>query len=138
MSGIKVLVVDDTAFMRMLMRAILEELGHQVVGEARNGIEAISMYQRIRPELVTMDITMPELDGISAVKKIKSIDPSAKIIMCSAMGQREMVLEAVRSGASDFVVKPVHRDRLIEAIQRVFVDHFKNETEKNIHVTEGV
>jgi len=115
----KVMVVDDTAFMRMMMRNILEDLGHEVVGEASNGVQAVQMYQQLRPHLVTMDITMPEMDGVSAVKKIKQMDPGAKIIMCSAMGQRDMVLDALFNGASDFVVKPIQKDRMIEAINKL-------------------
>ncbi|MBW7455116.1 response regulator [Paenibacillus sepulcri] len=120
MNGIKVMVVDDTAFMRMMMRGLLESLGLEVVAEAGNGIEAVNLYKRVRPQLVTMDITMPEMDGVSALKNIKQVDPAAKIIMCSAMGQREMVLEAIRSGACDFVVKPVQKERLAEAISNHF------------------
>lgn len=120
MESIKIMVVDDTSFMRTMMRSILEELGHHVVAEAGNGVEAIQTYKLVRPELVTMDITMPELDGISAVKEIKQVDPSAKIIMCSALGHRSMIIEAIRSGASDFILKPVHKDRVAEAIHNAF------------------
>jgi two-component system chemotaxis response regulator CheY len=120
MDGIKVMVVDDTAFMRMVMRSLLEGMGHKVVAEAANGAEAVRMYQTVRPDLITMDITMPELDGISAVRKIKQMDSSARIIMCSAMGQREMVLEAIRNGAADFVVKPVQKERLLAAVSVAF------------------
>jgi two-component system, chemotaxis family, chemotaxis protein CheY len=119
LDGLRVMVVDDTAFMRMMMRNILEDLGHEVVGEAQNGLQAVQMYQQLRPGLVTMDITMPEMDGIGAVKKIMQIDPAAKIVMCSAMGQRELVLDAIFSGASDFVVKPIQKDRIIEAINNI-------------------
>lgn len=119
MNKIKVMIVDDTAFMRMIMRSIIEELGHEVIAEASNGLEAVNMYHSFRPDLITMDITMPEMDGVSAVKKIKTMDASAKIVMCSAMGQREMVLDAIRNGASDFVVKPIQKERVSEAIQKV-------------------
>lgn len=115
-----VMVVDDTAFMRMAMRIIMEELGHEVVAEAQNGAEAVSMYHYIRPDLVTMDITMPEMDGVSALRKIKTMDASAKVVMCSAMGQREVVLDAIRSGASDFVCKPIQKERVYEAIRKTF------------------
>lgn len=114
-----VMVVDDTAFMRMVMRGMLEEMGMSVVAEARNGKEAVDLYDKLLPDLVTMDITMPEMDGIDALKHIKGRHPQAKIVMCSAMGQRDMVLEAIRSGAADFVVKPVQKDRLQEAIAKI-------------------
>ncbi|WP_079911976.1 response regulator [Paenibacillus sp. 32352] len=114
-----VMVVDDTAFMRMVMRGMLEEMGMNVVAEARNGKEAVDLYDKVLPDLVTMDITMPEMDGIDALKHIKGRHPQAKIVMCSAMGQRDMVLEAIRSGAADFVVKPVQKDRLQEAVAKI-------------------
>ncbi|NEW08011.1 response regulator [Paenibacillus sp. SYP-B3998] len=116
----KVLVVDDTAFMRMVLRSLLEQMSHDVIAEAKNGKEAVDLYSRFMPDLVTMDITMPEMDGIEAVKQIKMINKDAKIIMCSAMGQRQMVLDAIRSGASDFVIKPIQKERLEEAIDKVF------------------
>ncbi|TBL77283.1 response regulator [Paenibacillus thalictri] len=114
-----VMVVDDTAFMRMVMRGILEGMGMDVAAEAQNGEEAVRLYEKIRPDLVTMDITMPEMDGIAALKQIRDMDPAAKIIMCSAMGQRDMVLEALRSGAQDFIVKPLQKDRVEQAIQKI-------------------
>lgn len=116
----KIMVVDDTAFMRTVMRTIVEELGHEVVAEAENGAEAVSMYHFVRPDLITMDITMPEMDGVSALRKIKTMDADAKVVMCSAMGQRDMVLDAIRSGASDFVVKPIQKERVSEAIRKTF------------------
>jgi two-component system chemotaxis response regulator CheY len=115
----KVLVVDDAAFMRMMLKDILIKNGFMVVGEASNGSEATLKYQELNPDVVTMDITMPEMDGISAVKEIIKIDPSAKIIMCSAMGQQAMVLEAIQAGARDFVVKPFQEDRVIDALTKV-------------------
>ena len=115
----QVLVVDDAAFMRMMLKDILTKNGMQVVGEANNGIEAIEMYQELKPDIVTMDITMPEMDGITAVKQIRNLDPNARIIMCSAMGQQPMVLEAIQAGAKDFVVKPFQADRVIDSIQKV-------------------
>lgn len=115
-----VLVTDDTAFMRIMMCSLLESMGFKVIAEAGNGKEAVEMYGRFRPDLVTMDITMPEMDGIEALKQIKKIDAEAKVIMCSAMGQRQMVLDAIRSGASDFVVKPIQKERLQEAVGKLF------------------
>lgn len=111
----KVVVVDDASFMRMMLKDILSKNGFEVVGEAENGIEAIAKYTELKPDLVTMDITMPELDGVEAVKKIKEINPEAKIVMCSAMGQKAMVIEAIQAGATDFIVKPFQADRVIEA-----------------------
>ncbi|WP_405083177.1 response regulator [Paenibacillus chitinolyticus] len=106
--------------MRTLVRMFLEQMGHTVIGEAQNGKEAVDLYGLLKPDLVTMDITMPEMDGLEAVKRIKSADPDAKIIMCSAMGQQQVVMEAIRSGASDFVVKPIQKERLQEAVEKLF------------------
>ncbi|MDT8901304.1 response regulator [Anaeroselena agilis] len=116
--AIKVLIVDDAAFMRMMIKDILTKNGFEVVGEAENGAKAVEKFQELRPDLTTMDITMPEMDGISAVKQIKKIDPGAKVIMCSAMGQQAMVIEAIQSGARDFIVKPFQPDRVLEAIRK--------------------
>ena len=116
--AIKVLVVDDAAFMRMMLRDILSKNGYEVVGEAENGMKAVEKYQELHPDLTTMDITMPEMDGISAVKAIRKIDPNAKIIMCSAMGQQAMVIEAIQAGARDFIVKPFQADRVLEAVRK--------------------
>lgn len=115
----KVLIVDDAAFMRMMIKDILQKNGFEVVGEACNGIEAVNLYKKERPDVVTMDITMPDMDGIEAVKEIRAFDPSAKIIMCSAMGQQSMVMDAIKSGAKDFIVKPFQADRVLEAIRKV-------------------
>lgn len=115
----KVLIVDDAAFMRMMIKDILEKNGFEVIGEANNGIKAVELYKKERPDVVTMDITMPDMDGIEAVKAIKIFDPTAKIIMCSAMGQQTMVMDAIRAGARDFIVKPFQADRVIEAIKKV-------------------
>lgn len=112
----KVLIVDDAAFMRMMIKDILTKNGYEVVGEAANGLKAVELYKKERPDVVTMDITMPEMDGIEAVKEIKAFDASARIIMCSAMGQQSMVMDAIRAGARDFIVKPFQADRVLEAI----------------------
>ena len=114
--GTKVLIVDDAAFMRMMLRDILSKNGFDVVGEADNGKVAVQMYKELKPDVVTMDITMPEMDGIAAVKEIKAGDPAAKVVMVSAMGQQAMVIEAIRSGAADFIVKPFQPDRVLEAL----------------------
>ncbi|WP_068784709.1 response regulator [Paenibacillus phocaensis] len=115
----RVMVVDDAAFMRMVIRQMLQEDGHEVVAEAKDGLEAVRFYDTWTPDLVTMDITMPEMDGIAAVQAIKGIDPNAKIIMCSAMGQQKMVVQAIQAGALDFVVKPFQKERVTEAIRKV-------------------
>ncbi len=116
--GAKVLVVDDAAFMRMMIKDILGKNGYEIVGEAENGQKAVEKYQELKPDLTTMDITMPEMDGITAVKEIKKLDPAAKVIMCSAMGQQAMVIEAIQSGARDFIVKPFQPDRVLEAVRK--------------------
>ncbi|MCM3715139.1 response regulator [Halalkalibacter oceani] len=114
-----ILIVDDAAFMRMMIKDILSKNGFEVVGEAANGAEAVEKYKELNPDLVTMDITMPEMDGIQALKEIKQIDGGAKVIMCSAMGQQSMVIDAIQSGAKDFIVKPFQADRVLEAIKKV-------------------
>jgi two-component system chemotaxis response regulator CheY len=116
--AIRVLIVDDAAFMRMMVKDILSKNGYEVVGEAENGAKAIEKWQELKPDLTTMDITMPEMDGISAVKAIKKLDPTAKVIMCSAMGQQAMVVEAIQAGARDFIVKPFQPDRVLEAVRK--------------------
>jgi two-component system chemotaxis response regulator CheY len=114
----KILVVDDAAFMRMMIKDILGKNGYEVVGEAQDGAVAVEKYKELKPDLVTMDITMPEMDGIAALKEIKKFDPNAKVIMCSAMGQQAMVIDAIQAGAKDFIVKPFQADRVIEAIKK--------------------
>ncbi|MED3664452.1 response regulator [Geobacillus stearothermophilus] len=114
----RVLVVDDAAFMRMMIKDILTKNGHEVVAEAADGRQAVEKYKETRPDIVTMDITMPEMDGITALKEIKKIDSNAKVIMCSVMGQQAMVIDAIQAGAKDFVVKPFQADRVIEAINK--------------------
>ena len=115
----KVLIVDDAAFMRIKLKDILEKNNYEVVGEAENGIEAIEKYKEVSPDIVTMDITMPEMDGVEALKEIKAFDPNAKILMCSAMGQQSMVMDAIRAGAVDFIVKPFDTERVIHALDKV-------------------
>lgn len=115
----KVLIVDDAAFMRMMIKDILVKNGFEISGEAPNGLKAIELYKADKPDVVTLDITMPEMDGIQALKGIRNYDPNAKVIMCSAMGQQAMVMEAIKSGAKDFIVKPFQAERVIEAIKKV-------------------
>lgn len=115
----RVLIVDDAAFMRMMIKDILTKNGYEVVGEAENGQKAVEKYKELTPDLTLMDITMPEMDGIQAVKNIKAIDGAAKIVMCSAMGQQAMVIESIQAGARDFIVKPFQAERVLEAVRKV-------------------
>ena len=112
----RVLVVDDAAFMRKMVSDALTKGGHEVVGEAGDGIEAIARYQELRPEVTTLDITMPEKDGLAALREIIAIDPAARVVMCSALGQESKVLESIKLGARDFVVKPFKPERVLEAV----------------------
>ena len=114
-----ILICDDAAFMRMMIKDILTKNGYNVVGEAENGAKGVEKYNELKPDLVLMDITMPEMDGIAALKAIKANDPGASVIMCSAMGQQAMVIESIQSGAKDFIVKPFQADRVIEAVKKV-------------------
>ena len=113
-----VLICDDAAFMRVMIKDILTKNGYEVAGEAENGLKAVEKYNETKPDLVMMDITMPEMDGIQALKGIKAIDPGANVIMCSAMGQQAMVIESIQSGAKDFIVKPFQADRVLEAVKK--------------------
>ena len=114
-----ILICDDAAFMRMMIKDILTKNGYNIAGEAENGAKAVEKYAELKPDLVLMDITMPEMDGIEALKKIKASDPGASVIMCSAMGQQAMVIEAIQGGAKDFIVKPFQPDRVLEAVKKV-------------------
>jgi two-component system chemotaxis response regulator CheY len=114
----KILIVDDAAFMRMMIKEILTKNGFDVVGEASDGQQAIEKFKELEPDLVTMDITMPEMDGVTALKEIKKLNPNSKVIMCSAMGQQAMVIDAIQAGAKDFIVKPFQAERVLEAINK--------------------
>jgi two-component system chemotaxis response regulator CheY len=114
-----VLVCDDAIFMRTMISDILTQAGFEVVGEAESGTQAVEKYHALKPDLVTMDIVMPDMGGIEAVREICKTDPDAKILMCSAMGQQALVVEAIQAGAKDFVVKPFQPSRVLEAVQRV-------------------
>lgn len=114
-----ILICDDAAFMRMMIKDILTKNGYNVAGEAENGVKAIEKYNEVKPDLVLMDITMPEMDGIQALKEIKAADSNALVIMCSAMGQQAMVIESIQAGAKDFIVKPFQADRVLEAVKKV-------------------
>jgi two-component system chemotaxis response regulator CheY len=115
----RILVVDDAAFMRKLLCDTLRAGGHEVVGEGRTGEEAVTLFRELRPDVVTLDITMPEKDGMAALREILGVDPAARVIMCSALGQETKVLESIRAGARDFVVKPFQPDRVLDAVGRV-------------------
>lgn len=115
----RILIVDDAKFMRLILTNIIKKSNHVVVGEGETGQEAIRLYRETKPDLVTMDITMPEMSGLEALKEIKRDFPEAKIIMCSAMGQQKIVVEAIEAGAKDFIVKPFDENRVIDAINRL-------------------
>lgn len=119
MENIRFLVVDDAIFMRTILKKMLEEAGYNVVGEAGNGAQAIEMAQKLQPDIITLDITMPEMDGIKAIEQILKVSPNSKIIMCSAMGHQSKVVEAVKAGAKDFIVKPFEKNRVLQAIHNV-------------------
>ncbi|GBF35105.1 chemotaxis regulator CheY [Desulfocucumis palustris] len=115
----KILIVDDTTFMRYNLANIFKGMGCEVAGEAANGQEGVELYKKIKPDLVTMDITMPVMDGLQALKAIKQHDPGARVVMVSSMGQREFVLESIKSGAAGFIVKPFHPDKIKNMIERL-------------------
>ena len=114
-----VLIVDDAAFMRMMIKDILTKNGYNIAAEAENGKIAVDKYNEVKPDLVLMDITMPEMDGIQALKGIKAIDPNAAVIMCSAMGQETMVMDSIKSGAKDFIVKPFKPERVLSTVKKI-------------------
>lgn len=115
----KVLIVDDAAFMRMKIRLALEKAGYEVVGEAENGQDGVLQYIKLKPDIVTLDITMPVMSGIDALREIKKFDKAAKVLMVSAMGQEEIVREAVLSGANTFIVKPFSDERLVQTVEKL-------------------
>lgn len=115
----RVLICDDAVVMRMMIKGILSKSGYEVVGEAQNGAEAVDKYKELSPDLVTMDMVMPEMDGITAVKQIISHDPNAKIIMCTSMGQQALVVEAIQAGAKSFITKPFQPPKILETINKV-------------------
>ncbi len=117
--SVSVLVVDDAVFMRTVLKKILTEEGYNVIGEASNGIEAIDKARELEPDIVTLDITMPEMDGVTALPEILKVSPGSKVVICSAMGQQPMVVEAIKSGAKDFIVKPFQKARVLQAIENV-------------------
>ena len=116
--GINILIVDDLKFIKMVLRELIEKAGFRVVGEASDGLEAIEAYQDKRPDVVILDVTMPKMDGITALKKILEIDSAARVIMCSALGQQRLIVQAIQLGAKDFIVKPLRAERVISAIKQ--------------------
>jgi two-component system chemotaxis response regulator CheY len=116
--AVNVLIVDDLAFIKIVLRDIIEKAGFRVVGEASNGEQAITMYQDTRPDVVLMDITMPGMDGLTALKKIREIDQAARVIICSALGQQQLIVQAIQLGAKDFIVKPFQPQRVVSALKR--------------------
>ncbi len=115
----RILIADDAIYMRMTLRQILQANGYQVVGEACSGAESVAMYNELHPDVVTMDITMPGMDGIQALKAIRAGDPSASVVMCTSMGQKALVIEAIQAGAKDFIAKPFQPDRVVDAINKL-------------------
>ena len=118
----KILLVDDAAFMRMMVKDTLSKNGYTELHEACDGLEAVAKYDEMHPDLVIMDITMPNMDGLEALKTIRAKDPNANIVMCSAMGQEAMVIEAIKSGAKDFIVKPFKADRILKTVSSIIGD----------------
>ena len=117
--GMRVLIVDDALFMRNMLKDIFARAGHQVIGEAANGVDAVARYRELHPDLVTMDIVMPLKSGIEALQEITAEDPAARVIMCSALGQDALVIEAVQAGAKDFIVKPFKEQRVLDVVRRL-------------------
>lgn len=117
--GVRVMVVDDALFMRNMLKDIFTKAGHEIVGEAANGEEAVAKYNEVKPDLVTMDIVMPVKSGIEALQEIRQADPDACVVMCSALGQDALVVEAVQAGAKDFIVKPFKEERVLDVVRRV-------------------
>jgi two-component system chemotaxis response regulator CheY len=113
-----IMIVDDAAFLRAMLKEILEQGGHEVVAEASNGEEAIEKYDVLRPDLVTMDMTMPIMEGLEALREIRKLDPKARVVMCSALGQKQLILEAIQSGAKDFIMKPFQSSRVLDAVNK--------------------
>lgn len=119
MSDVRILIVDDAVFMRTVLKKMLEEENYKIVGEASNGLEAIQKAKELKPDIITLDITMPEMDGVTALPEILKESPNSRVIMCSAMGQQPMVVEAIKNGAKDFIVKPFQKTRVLQAIENI-------------------
>lgn len=114
-----IIVVDDSLFMRQILKELITGMGHVIIGEAEDGYEAVLKYSELRPDMITMDINMPKMSGVTALKEILKIDPEAKVLICSALGQQSMITESIRAGAKDFVVKPIQDERVMEAIKKI-------------------
>ena len=113
-----ILIVDDTAFTRKMLKDIFAKNGYEVVGEAENGLDGVEKYKELKPDLVTMDVTMPEMDGIEALKNIRALDSNAAVVMCSEVGQQTVVIQAIQNGAKDFIVKPFQPERVVQAVEK--------------------
>ncbi len=118
---VKILLADDLSFMRMMQKDMLEQEGFEIIGEASNGIEAVNKYKELRPDIIVLDITMPYMNGLEAMRKIFEFDPNAKIIICSALGQQQLIIEAIKAGVKDFIVKPFKKERMISAIKKALM-----------------
>lgn len=116
----RVLIADDSKLMRRIQARILSSAGYAVAAEAKNGVEAVSLYQKFKPDIVTMDIVMPGLDGLQALKVIKALDPNARVVMVSSIGQQDVIMEAIRAGAKDFLIKPFRRSQVVKTFTRIF------------------
>ncbi len=116
--GASILIADDLSFMRMIQKEILTERGYAIAGEASNGLEAVEKYKSLHPDLVLLDITMPNMNGLEAMRKIFAFDPHARVIMCSALGQQNLIVEAIKAGVKDFIVKPFKPERILSAIEK--------------------
>lgn len=119
--GKRILIADDAAFIRMMLTKILTEAGYEIAGEAKNGAEAVKRYKELKPDLVTLDITMPEMNGLSALKAIMQFDPSAKVLMCTAMGQKSLITEAIEVGAVGFLIKPFDDIQVVEMVGKILL-----------------
>lgn len=116
--GKKILLIDDAAIIRIVLASFLTDAGYEVVGEASNGMEGIQLFKKLKPDIVTMDILMPDMNGIDAVKIIRDIDPKAKIVMCTTLGQKYMVLNAIQAGAANYILKPFNKEKVLEVIEK--------------------
>jgi two-component system chemotaxis response regulator CheY len=114
----KIVIVDDAIFMRTMLKNIVVQLGHEIVAEGANGKEAIKLAEELKPDVLTLDITMPEMDGLAALPEIRKVSPNTKVVMCSAMGQQHMVVDAIKNGAVDFIVKPFNPDRVKDTLSK--------------------
>ncbi|MCX6051194.1 MAG: response regulator [Campylobacterales bacterium] len=133
---LKILIVDDSLIIRKKIITIVEKLGHEVVGQAKTGQEAIDIYESVQPDLVTMDITMPDMDGITAVKHIMKIDTNAKIIMVTSHGQEDMVIDSIKAGAIGYMLKPITDEKLAEIIGEAFLEYTYSENEDDLELSD--